>query len=134
MTISRFATILTILTIILGGIIVACSTSLFAAYNYKVMLIALLLSYASTLGVFIVSYNVLNKSFKLFMYAILGSMMVKMVLGIFFVIFVGIMYKPHTLAFVGTYFFSYFLFTAFEVWGLLRNLRPFSKKDINEDK
>ncbi len=132
MTPIRFTSILTALTLALGIGIFACSSSLFAAYNFKIMLIALFLSYISTLGVFILSYNVINKSFKLFMYAVLGSMIAKMALGIFFVILVGIKFKPHILPFVATYFFSYFLFTSFEVWGLMRNLRPFSKKDDNK--
>ena len=37
-----------------------------------------------------------------------------------------------TYTFLGAFFILYFLFAGFEIWAILTNLRPFSKKQVPE--
>lgn len=66
-----------------------------------------------------------------FMAAYFGSMVLRMLLSIGIV--VVYLYKggahegTGTYTFLGAFFIGYFLFTGFEVWSVLTNLRPFSK-------
>lgn len=126
MTPLRFSIVLTALAV---GLVIAIFTfPALAAHNQMAILAAVLLSYVSTMAVFFVSFSTLHKSFRQFMYAVLGAMMGKMFLGIISVLVVAVLYKDMKKEYVFAYFFSYFLFTAIEVYGLMRNLRQISGK------
>lgn len=64
------------------------------------------------------------------MNAVLGGMMGKMFIGIISVVAILLLKKEWKVAYVAAYFFSYFLYTFFEVFVLMRNLRPFSENDV----
>lgn len=70
-----------------------------------------------------------------FMGAYFGSMVLRMLLSIGIVmvyLYKGGAHEGHgTYTFLGAFFIGYFLFTGFEVWSVLSNLRPFSKPGEN---
>ncbi len=55
--------------------------------------------------------------------AFLAATVVKMLGSLFFVLFFLIKNKVNKYVFAGDFFYIYFLNTAFEIYGLLRNLR-----------
>ncbi|MCE3008823.1 MAG: hypothetical protein LW884_10840 [Bacteroidetes bacterium] len=64
--------------------------------------------------------------------AVMGSLMLKMVLSIAFVLFVLLVVGDvNKMAFAASYFSAYLLFTSFEIYALLNNLRPDSKKELS---
>lgn len=75
----------------------------------------------------IISFYILNRSLKVriraFSQSVMGSMMVKMFIGIISITLVALKFKDVTLHYVLTYFLCYFIFTAFEVVILMSNLR-----------
>lgn len=99
-------------------------------YPLMPMMLALALVAFTTLASFYVTLPVLEKKFTLFMYAVLGGMMAKMFIGIVSVVAVLLLRKDWKIFYVAAYFFSYFLYTFFEVYVLMRNLRPFSEKEV----
>lgn len=66
-----------------------------------------------------------------FMAAYFGSMVLRMLLSMGIVLVYLYKGGAHegrgTYTFLGAFFLGYFLFTGFEVWSVLTNLRPFSK-------
>gem|GEM_PF-1404524 len=87
-------------------------------------------SMASAIGVSLVTgiaaYALANYGLKKrvnqFISSILSAMTVKMLLGILAVVFVAITFPAVVKEYVIMYFFCYFVFTSFEVLGLMRNL------------
>ncbi|GGF16683.1 hypothetical protein [Hymenobacter cavernae] len=67
-----------------------------------------------------------------FMPAYFGSMVVRLLVSVSFVLIYfykgGAKQGPATWAFLGSFFLLYFLFAGFEIWSVLSNLRPFSKR------
>jgi hypothetical protein len=58
---------------------------------------------------------------------VMGGMMVKMMVGIAVILAVGLRFKEHLLTYALTFVITYFAFTGFEVYGLIRKLRRISK-------
>jgi len=67
-----------------------------------------------------------------FMPAYFGSMVVRLLVSVGFVLIYfykgGAKQGTGTWAFLGSFFLLYFLFAGFEIWSVLSNLRPFSKR------
>lgn len=89
--------------------------------------IAILLSAVSGILAFVIVYNGLQKSIRMFTTYIMGSMLAKMMIGLASITLIALKFKGFATAYVLTYFFCYFIFTSFEVYALMRNLRPISK-------
>ena len=74
-----------------------------------------------------VSYLILLRGLKVriqrFTGSVMGSMMVKMFLGIISITIVALQFREVSTHYVLTYFLCYFIFTAFEVVTLMTNLR-----------
>lgn len=70
-----------------------------------------------------------------FMAAYFGSMVLRMLLSMGMVIVYLYKGGAHegtgTYTFLGAFFLLYFIFSGFEVWSVLSNLRPFSKPGVN---
>jgi hypothetical protein len=90
--------------------------------------IAIILSAVSSM----VSYAIVAAGIKIrvqrFMSYIMGGMMMKLFVGIASITVVAWKYKENASIYVLTYFVSYIIFTAFEVYTLMRNLRPQNQK------
>ncbi len=71
-----------------------------------------------------------------FLAAYFGSVVLRLVVGIGAVLAYLYNGGAHagraTLTFLGAFFILYFLFAGFEIWAILSNLRPFSKKQVPE--
>lgn len=102
-------------------------------YAFAAIAPAILLSFITTLISYILTFPTLEKKFIYFLYAVLGSMMGKMFLGICSILIIALYFKEWKMVYVISYFFSYFLYTFFEVYALMRNLRPFSKKEVETE-
>lgn len=59
--------------------------------------------------------------------AIMGSIVLKMLFSMAFVLIYSLNYKENGLLFAFNFFSLYLLFTSFEIYGLLRNLRHQNK-------
>lgn len=69
-----------------------------------------------------------RKRIAAFTQYLMGGMLAKLFIGIITVSIVAIKIRDLALPFVLTYFLSYILFTSFEVYALMRNLRPILKE------
>jgi len=66
----------------------------------------------------------LDKPGAQFLNVLMGAMMLKLLANIAIILVIVLVVKTDLLGLVLTYFFAYFLFTGFEVFALLSNLRP----------
>ncbi len=86
--------------------------------------VAVLLSALSTMASYAIVYNGLKIRIQRFMGYIMGGMMMKLAIGILSITIVALKFKESASVYVLTFFGSYIIFTAFEVYTLMRNLRP----------
>lgn len=91
------------------------------------VLTAIGLSSASGIIAYAILYSGIEKRITLFTAYVSGSMLLKMMIGIMGVFLVSLKFKDFAAPFVLSYFFCYFIFTALEVYWLMRKLRPISK-------
>ena len=87
------------------------------------MFVAIIVSFSTGLLAYILNYTGLEAETRRFMTGVVVAMFTKMLVGIFVVVVVAVSYEDVVKEYVITYFFSYFIFTAFEVYGLMRKLR-----------
>jgi len=118
----RFVIVWSVLVVLTLSIVLGCVDNQHpiiaggAFFSAALSLICYLLNYAGLMG-----------SNQLFLQRIMGTMMAKLLLSLAFVLYVVYIHKVNIQSFIVVYFISYFLFTGFEVYALLNNLRP-SKK------
>ncbi|WNJ21395.1 hypothetical protein [Pontibacter sp. G13] len=122
MKISRFVPILSIVAAALVGLAFA----FVAGTDYSMIAIglAILVAFVPTIFAYIITYWGLDKDSKRFMGFLLTGMMAKMLVGILSIVLVAIRFSHVRNEYVVAYMVSYFVFTAFEVYGLIRKLRP----------
>ena len=92
-------------------------------YSPYAMSTAILVSFFTGLIAYILLYINLDKASRLFVTSLAVGTVSKMFIGIVVVLFVAIQYKPVIKEYVVAYFLSYFILTAFEVYGLMTKLR-----------
>jgi len=98
--------------------------------------VALGISGAASIAAFIITFNGLQKAIRSFSTYLIGGMVAKLLIGIFSISIVALRFRDFAEVFVLSYFFFYLVFTSFEVFALMRNLRPNLKKakrDSNEE-
>ena len=95
---------------------------------YGIAAIAIALSAFSGIMAYAIVSNGIDKAVRFFTSYLIGSMLAKMMLGIASIFLVALKFKPFSSAYVLTYFLCYFIFTSFEVYALMRKLRPISTK------
>ena len=80
----------------------------------------------------VITFSVLDKNLQLsppkLLNYILGSMLMKMFLGLASIAIVAIYFKPHTTEYVVSFLIAYFVLTGFEVYILIGKLRAVSQK------
>ncbi|MFN0204318.1 MAG: hypothetical protein ACKVTZ_22560 [Bacteroidia bacterium] len=121
---NTFLLILTGIAVVVGAI---CYPFILAE-NLFTLLAAVGLAYLSTIIAFIAA-NMGIENPKMFWTTLMISLMVKMFVGLISCTIMVFVYKPLALTYICCYFFGYFVFTAFEVYVLMSNLRPISKKE-----
>ena len=123
MKISRF---FLIATVILAGLLLLMWSSaaiLDMGLNLPAMNIAVGLGYVLALLAYIIVYFGIERGTMQFMTAMVGGMIGKMLLGIVSVLIVALKFRSSVEEYVAAFFISYFVFTSFEVYGLMRKLR-----------
>lgn len=94
------------------------------AASYPAISIAIFISFVTTLVAYALTYMGLEKQTGQFTLLLLSGIGAKMLVGLVAPLVVALAFKPVVIEFVIAYFISYFIFTAFEVYGLMRKLRP----------
>jgi uncharacterized membrane protein len=92
---------------------------------------AVIVSWLTGLVAYLIINRSLKKETKKFVGALFGGMLGKLLIGMLAVILVAFFDRRVINEFVIVFFTGYFLFTAFEVYALMRNLRP-EKTDTSE--
>lgn len=127
----RFLRHLLLLSLLLYGMLYLLGARYGAAVahplaGYVVLYFALL-----TAATYWLTARLIRASPDNFMVAYFGSMVLRMLLSVGIVLVYlyngGAHEGAGTYAFLGIFFVGYFLFSGFEVWSVLSNLRPFSK-------
>lgn len=103
-------------------------TQWFEMRDWPFFFVALALSGLSTMASYSIVYNGLRIRIQRFMGYIMGGMMMKLAVGILSITIVALKFKESASVYVLTFFGSYIIFTAFEVYTLMRNLRPQNQK------
>lgn len=94
------------------------------SYSLPAVFAAIGVAFFPTLLAYSITYLGLDKDTSRFVGFLLTGMLGKMLVGILAIIFVALRFRPVRDEFVVAYMVAYFVFTAFEVYGLIRKLRP----------
>lgn len=81
---------------------------------------------------YVITYAGMEKSIRAFSTYLIGGMVFKMFFAIISLSVFSITMNPLAIPFVLAYFFSYIIFISFEIYALLRKLRPDLKKTSTE--
>ena len=98
--------------------------------TFTPMLAAIILGWVMSVGAYIMVFPSLDKPFRVFTAMLLSSTMLRLLLGILTVLLIALLKKEWLKIYVVTFFIGYFIFVGFEVYTFMRNLRPFSEKDV----
>jgi uncharacterized membrane protein YiaA len=101
------------------------------AYSFPAIVTAIGIACVPTLLAYSLTKPVLDKSQKQFMNMLFTGMMAKMFIGLISIVIVGVRFREVRSEYVVMYIIAYFVFTGFEVYGLMRSLRPISKQGTN---
>lgn len=128
MSLQRFISYYILYTAILAGIAIALpyvfpSVSLLANKFWLIFGFLSLL----TLIAYVLAFFGIKRNPETGVMAIMGSIVLKMIFSMAFVLIYSINHKGKDLLFVFNFFSLYLLFTCFEIYGLLRNLRHQNK-------
>ena len=91
--------------------------------NVNAIYIAILVGFVTGAFAYVLNYRGLEGGNRRFVASVVVAMSTKMLVGIIIVVIVAVSYQDMVKEYVISYFFSYFIFTAFEVYGLMRKLR-----------
>lgn len=87
------------------------------------MIGAILVSYITGSIAYMITFQGLDKGTRQFSAMLVLGMFSKLLIGLIGVLVVAVEFKPMLKSYVLTYMLTYFVFTAFEVYGLMRKLR-----------
>jgi hypothetical protein len=127
MSIPKYAVVSTLIMAVLIGAAFLLRDSLLPAGSLWYVVGAIGLAGISGIAGYAVTYTGIDKRIRLFTAYVTGSMLLKMMIGIMTVMLIALKSKDFAAPFVVSYFFCYFIFTALEVYWLMRKLRPISK-------
>lgn len=123
MSISKFTIGSFLIAVTLATIVGIINIAAGAGWSIIALSVAIVLALSTTIVAYLIVYTGIHQSAKNFTAFLLGSMLLKMIIGIISVAIVAILFKPFLKTYVIMYFISYFIFTSFEVYGLIRKLR-----------
>lgn len=132
MSITRYTLVSLAIMVVVMGLAWLGRDALLPPGSLPWVLGAIGLASASGIVAYAIVYTGIEKQIRLFTTYVMGSMLLKMMLGIGAVTLVALKYKEFATPFVLSYFFCYFIFTSLEVYWLMRKLRPFSKNGRRE--
>ena len=128
MSLFRFIGYYILYTAILAGIAIALPY-VFPSVNLLAEKFWLVFSFLSvlTLIAYVLAFIGVKRNPETGVMAIMGSIVLKMLFSMAFVLIYSVNHKGKDLLFVFNFFSLYLLFTGFEIYGLLRNLRHQNK-------
>ncbi|GAB4410035.1 MAG: hypothetical protein OHK0039_14140 [Bacteroidia bacterium] len=124
MPISRFILLVTAVALLLLLAAWGMQAVLPGSYSLLAMGCAIAIAYVPTLLAYTLSYMGLDKDTSGFVGFLLTGMLSKMLAGLISVLIVALRFRPVRDEYVVVYIIAYFIFTGFEVYGLIRKLRP----------
>lgn len=128
MSLQRFISYYILYTAILAGIAIALPY-VFPSINLLADKFWLIFGFLSVLTfiAYILAFFGIKHNPETGVMAIMGSIVLKLIFSMAFVLIYGLNHKEKDLLFVFNFFSLYLLFTCFEIFGLLRNLRHQNK-------
>ena len=124
MSIARFSLFLTLAAALLFLLGVGIVNWWLPQLSLQAVGIAILISYLSGLAAYALAYTGLEKKTTGFLAFLMSGMFLRMLVGLVAIIIVSLKFRPVLIEFVVSFFVTYFIFTAFEVYSLMRKLRP----------
>lgn len=112
------------IALLLLGLNLGVGYSWMPQFSALAMAIATLVSYLTGIGAYALVYSGLSKDTQQFLGFLVTAMLGKMLIGILTIVVVAVKYKAVRDEYIVVFFISYFIFTAFEVFSLMRKLRP----------
>lgn len=117
----------------LVGLVVLLVTSFFVGVLdpaiFKVTISGLIFNWLMTLISGLALGYTFTRTHAFFMGALVGGMLVKLVVSSIYIYVMGQVFPDILAVTTSAFFLFYLLFTGFEVYQLIRNLRPHLKKD-----
>jgi hypothetical protein len=125
--VSRFALILTLATVVLGAL--AWTIKHHSGLNliHPHFYVLLLYFYFLTIGSYAFLSNAAQTHPESMPSFILGAVATRLFFSLGLMLAYLLLYSDDTLRFALTFVALYFVYTGFEIYGIVRNLRPFSK-------
>ncbi|MEL6842139.1 MAG: hypothetical protein AAFP02_02905 [Bacteroidota bacterium] len=87
------------------------------------MALAAMVSFVTGALAYMITFQGLDKSTRQFSAMLVLGMFSKLLIGLIGVLVIAVEFKPMLKSYVITYMGTYFVFTAFEVYSLMRKLR-----------
>ncbi|RMG27859.1 MAG: hypothetical protein D6730_06275 [Bacteroidetes bacterium] len=123
MKIPRFILLSTGLALLLLAVLSLLSRYWIPQYSLLAMCAATAVSFVSTIFAYSITYMGLRQHTRNFIGFMMAGMLAKMLAGMLSVIIVAIQFRSVRNEYIVMFFISYFIFTGFEVYGLMRKLR-----------
>ena len=123
MSIARFFSLSVLIAVVLTAAAYLVQIIWFEERSFMAMLTAIMVAFVTTLLAYLINYPNLKKPNKNFIAAMMLGMFSKMAFGLISIVIVAIQFKAVLFEYVVCYILSYFVFTAFEVYSLMRKLR-----------
>lgn len=123
MKIGRFFILILLVELVLIFIGYLFTHFLILQRNFAAVVVATLVSFFPTFIAYTITLSGLEKDTSGFINRLLGGMLVKMLIGVLFIVLVALQFREVRDEYVVSYMISYFVFTGFEVYGLMRKLR-----------
>ncbi len=127
MEVKKFVLVLTIAMVVLMASSYGMLELLNPEKSFLAVAIAVLVSYGTTLIAYTATFCGLDKKTNTFISYMLTGMVAKMFAGLITIVVVALRSPEVRNEYVVAFMLAYMVFTSFEVYGLIRKLRPHSK-------
>lgn len=127
MEVKKFVLVLTIVMVVLMASSYGMLELLNPEKSFLAVAIAVLVSYGTTLIAYTATFSGLDKKTNTFISYMLTGMVAKMFAGLITIVVVALRFPEVRNEYVVAFMLAYMVFTSFEVYGLIRKLRPHSK-------
>ncbi len=127
MEVKKFVLVLTIALVVLLAVSYGMLELLNPEKSFLAVAIAVLVSYGTTLVAYVATFSGLDKKTNTFISYMLTGMVAKMFAGLITIVVVALRFPEVRNEYVAAFMLAYMVFTSFEVYGLIRKLRPHSK-------
>lgn len=127
MSVKKFVLVVSIVFVVLLGFSYLMLQLLDPTKSFLAVSVAILVSYLTTLVAYVATFSGLDKKTNTFISYLLTGMVAKMFAGLITIVVVALRFPEVRNEYVAAFMLAYMVFTSFEVYGLIRKLRPISK-------